>query len=311
MNAVAHPISQQPSVWSRLRARMAELWFAPGDARALALCRIMIFWFIWPGFTPRQYGTFTEIQTLVWQPVGLFRAFDLRLLSEPVLNAMGVVHAVSAGCAMVGLWYRPAALTTAVLGVYLYSISQNFGKINHNNNLLTLTPFIFAFARAADVWSVDQWLAKRRGSVTATLPSGEYRWPIQFVALLIATMYTAAGLSKLWRTGMDWAEGERFARLLLRHHFTHSPPTDLGVVLASHPLLCKVFAAGALVLELAAPLSLVARLPRAIILTSLGLLQLSIWLLMGVGFVQMIPLFLCVLPWQWLLRQLDRLRGKP
>jgi uncharacterized membrane protein YphA (DoxX/SURF4 family) len=285
---------------------MWDLWFAPSDPRALACCRILIFWSIWPGFVPRDFDVFVRARSFVWEPVSFFDTLGVPLLGTGALNAMSTVHALAAAAAMLGVFYRPAAVITAVLGLYLNAISQNFGKINHNNNLLTLAPFVFACARAADAWSVDAWLQRRRGRDVARVPSGAYRWPIQFVALLIANMYMAAGLSKLWRTGLEWSDVDRFARLLLRHHFTHDPPTRLGVTIADHPLLCAAFAKGALLLELSAPLSLLGRVPRALILWSLGLLQLGIWIVMGVGFAQMVPLFACLLPWQQLVRLVDR-----
>lgn len=285
---------------------MWGLWFAPSDPRALACCRILVFWSIWPGFVPRNFDVFVRAKSFVWEPVSFFDTLGVPLLGTSALNAMGTVHALAAAAAMLGLFYRPAAVITAVLGLYLNAVSQNFGKINHNNNLLTLAPFVFACSRAADAWSVDAWLRRRRGCDVARVQSGEYRWPVQFVALLIANMYMAAGLSKLWRTGLEWSDVDRFAGLLLRHHFTHEPPTRLGVTIASHPLLCAAFAKGALLLELSAPLSLLGRAPRALILWSLGLLQLGIWIVMGVGFMQMVPLFACLLPWQQLVHLVDR-----
>jgi CBS domain containing-hemolysin-like protein len=123
-------------------------------------------------------------------------------------------------------------------------------------------------------------------------------------------MYLAAGLSKLWRAGVEWSDVDRFTRLILRHHFTHEPPTQLGVTIANHPLLVAAFAKGALLLELSTPLTLLGRLPRALILGGLALLQFGIWAVMGVGFVQLIPLFACVLPWEQFVRWVDRLTAR-
>jgi hypothetical protein len=122
-------------------------------------------------------------------------------------------------------------------------------------------------------------------------------------------MYAAAGACKLINSGWEWALSDSFRRLLLRHHFTHHPPTHIGVWIADHPSLCKALAFMALCTELSAPLALLGRWLAAVILPGLFLLQVSIWLLLGVKFSPMLPLFLSLLPWNAVLCALDRAKA--
>lgn len=289
-----------------LRRSFLEDWFAPADPRGVALSRLLLYWYAWPGFEVRALGAYAEYGDSAWRPVSFFRTFDLPLFDADTLQAVSFAFTLSSFCALTGIAYRITAPLTAFLALYVYGLPQNFGKINHGSSLLVISLFVFAWARAADVWSFDAWYRRWRLKLPPMPPpSGEYRWPIQFVLLLVVTMYGAAGVAKLSAAGWDWALSDSMRLLLLRHHFTHSPPTNVGVWIADFPRLCQALALGALVLELAAPLALFGKGLRRVVLPGLALLQLSIWLLMGVFFENMIPVFLCLLPWTPLLGKWD------
>lgn len=303
------------SLLRRLADEQHRAWFAPADARTLAIGRILIFWYAWPGFTVQDFAVFADLASSAWYPVSFFRAWSVPLLDGTGLQALAVVASVATLFALLGLLYPISAPVAAFASLYLRGVPQNFGKVNHAENLIMIALVIFACARAADAWSIDAWLTRRwqqlrRLGAQATLQSGAYRWPMRFVALLVATMYTAAGCSKLLRSGWDWAFSSSFQHLLLRHHFTHVPPTQVGVWIATMPLLCKALAFGALATELATPLALFGRLPFGLMFSALFSMQVSIWLLMGVRFSAMLPLFLCLLPWHAVLARLDAARAR-
>jgi hypothetical protein len=259
---------------------------------------------VWPGFDLRGTDRWVVFRSSAWHPRGRWKSLDIPLLSADTLQVLDVAFTVSTLCALLGLFYPVTALGSAVLWCYLGGLPHQFGKLNHDQ-LLFFALFVFAFARAADVWSLDAWWRARRGRPPPA-PSGEYRWPVRFVALLICTMYCAAGCSKLLRTGWDWALSDSFQRQLLRHHFSHDPPTQIGIWLADFPGLCQAAALGALLVELSCPLALLGKWPYRILMPALGLLQLGIWLLMGVYFGHMAALFACLLPWHEALPWVDR-----
>lgn len=295
----------------RLAGAQHDAWFAPSDPRALAIGRFLIFGYVWPGLTVPDYAVYADFASSAWYPVSFFKAWSVPLLDAASLQSLALVSTIALACAALGLAYRVSAPIAALSTLYLHGVPQNFGKINHSENLLMLALCVFACARAADAWSLDAFLRRLRGrSVGPAAPSGAHRWPLRFVGLMVITMYTAAGASKLMHSGWDWALSGAFQRLLLRHHFTHQPPTELGVWLASMPLLCNALALGALLTELLAPLALLGRLPFGLLVSALFAMQTSIWLMLGVKFTPMIPMFLCLLPWALLLARFDQLRAR-
>jgi hypothetical protein len=300
--------SRSPLRWLRTFLQNQDsAWFAPADARALAICRVILFWNVWPGFRVVDYAFYADFRSSAWYPVSFFRAWSVPLLEAPGLHAVSLVASVASLCALLGLLYPLSAWMTFLATLYLHGVPQNFGKVNHSDNLLILALCVFACARAADAWSLDALIRPHipRWRQPSS-PSGHYRWPVRFIALLVVVMYASAGCSKLIHSGWDWALSESFQRLLLRHHFTHKPPTQLGVWIASMPALCKALALGALLTELSAPLALLGRWPFRVILPALFLLQVSIWCVLGVKFTPMLPLFECLLPWNAFVMLLDR-----
>lgn len=271
---------------------------------------MILFWHFWPGLRVEEYASFAAFRSSAWYPVSFFKVWSIPLFDASVLEAMSVAANVLALCALLGFAYPLSAGGSALLALYLRGVPQNFGKVNHSDNLLIFALLVFAFAKAADAWSVDAvlrrrlWKKKPRAS-----PSGEYRWPIRFLSLLIVTMYGAAGASKLLNSGWDWALSDSFRLLLLRHHFTHSPPTQIGVWIAESPQLCKALALAALLIELSAPLALLSKWLHRLLLPALFALQVGIWLLLGVKFSAMLPLFLCVLPWGYAVSLFDLAKG--
>jgi uncharacterized membrane protein YphA (DoxX/SURF4 family) len=300
-------------------------WFGPTDPRVLAICRVLLFWYVWPGFSVTNYSGYAQLERWAWYPAGLFEAFSIGPPSASLLAILSVIRSVSTLLALVGLLYPFTAPLAALSSFVLLGLPQNFGKVDHSENLLVLALLVFSFARAADAWSIDAWL-RRRWSLGAWLrrraghsppgteaasarprqPSGHYTWPRRFLLLLVVTMYGAAGASKLLHSGWAWALSDSFRWLLLRHHFTHHPPTQLGVWLANDPALCHALALGALLTELLCPLSLLSRTFSRVLIPALFVLQGSIWLVLGVHFRAMFPVFYCLLPWPALLLLLER-----
>jgi hypothetical protein len=297
--------------WLRRRvAYQHDAWFGAADARHLAICRLLLFGYAWPGMAVPGYAEYAAYRDSAWYPVSFFRAWSVPLLGASGLEALSWVLSMASLLALVGLCYPIAAPVAALSCLYLRGVPQNFGKINHSENLLVIALLVLALSHAADAWSLDALWRRLRGHGQRLRAGGHYRWPIRFIGLLVITMYGAAGLSKLAASGWDWALGDSFRRLLLRHHFTHRPPTEWGVWVAGFPTLCRALALGALLTELLSPLALLGKWPYRVVLVALGCMQLGIYLLLGVAFRPMLPVFFCLLPWAQLLGGLDWLRAQ-
>jgi hypothetical protein len=312
MSGVAERTLQQRL--SALGRAVIEPWLAPSDPRALAICRLILFGFAWPGFHAVDVSGFAAYRHVTFHPIGILGALHVPVVAPAALYAIGAAHTVCSGLALLGLFYRGTALVTAFTGVYLDWIVQSSGKTNHGGLLFIWALFVLGSARAADAWSVDAWWRRHRG-LARPLPSAEYRWPVRFLSVLVASMYGAAGISKLTTSGLAWGYGGSLRWRLLAHQFTHHPPTGLGVVMARSSTACRVLGLGAELLELSSPLSQLHRYLYRAIIPSLALLQLAIFLSMGVLFKEMAAIFLCLLPWDSAIGLLDRalasLRAKP
>ena len=54
-----------------------EAWFAPTDPRVLAICRLFIFWHVWPGFVIEDYASYADFKSSAWYPVSFFAAWSV------------------------------------------------------------------------------------------------------------------------------------------------------------------------------------------------------------------------------------------
>lgn len=284
-----------------------EPWLKPSDPRAVAICRWILFWFAWPGFRfGRGHAAYAEFAASTgWQGVGLLGMLHVPLAGPSGQAAIAAALTITAGLALVGLGYRFVAPVAALLKLYIAWIPQGSGKINHGGLLYTLVLVVIAFSPAADAWSLDAVIRRLRGRPRAERRM-EYTWPIRFIALMVVTMYGAAGLSKLIHSGLGWALSDNLRNLLLWHHFITKPPTMLGVFLADYPTLCRALAFGALWLEVTGPLALFNRTYYRLVIPGLASLQLMIWVTLGVMFKEMILVFACLLPWDTWLTHADR-----
>src|SRR5439155_18796170 len=125
--------------------------------------------------------------------------------------------------------------------------------------------------------SKDSAWQEPRPPVAPAPPSGEYRWPIRMVWLLMAVVFFTAGGTKLRRGGLEWITSSTFATILVSKHYDPDPPiVDWGLTIAQIPALTLAMAAGSVLLELSMPLALFSRRARAVLPATLFLMQLGI-----------------------------------
>ncbi len=287
-----------------LRPGLAELWFGRNDPRHLAIARILVFGHMFLYRTGNN-ARFLELKEVAWYPIALFQDGGLPVLSVGAVRVMQDAFVGLTLLAMLGVGFRLVAPLTAAVHLYLFAIPNCFGKVNHDNAIVIVS-IILAFSCASDAWSFDAWLRRKVKRDAPRRLEGAYRWPLTMMALTVCIVYGAAGWTKLDKTGLEWAWSDSFSRYLLRHHFTHQPVIMFGVVLASFTTLCKLLASVALAIEVSIPLAVLHRRLYPVLLLGAACMQLSIWLLFGVFFRMMIPVFLALLPWGRILSLLER-----
>lgn len=289
-------------------------------AEELALARIVFF-----GWTAlcnwrRDSALWVPFAELDFRPPGLAKLLGLRFASGGWMEALDVAWVAVLLASAVGLFSRWAMALSLLLGVYLLALPHGIGRTQHSDAVLVFVMAAFALSRAGDAWSLDAlleaWRARRQGtqrvapaparSAASVVPSVEYAWPQAFTLLCLVIVYFAAGIAKLRETGIDWGWNEGGRLRLIAHAYTHSPPTQLGLLLAEAGAAPRILGTLAFALELSCPLALVLRPARWLIVGGLFLLQLGIWLTLGVFFDGFFGLFALCIPWLRLRGSLGR-----
>src|SRR3954462_8604121 len=171
-------------------------WFAPAAATNLAVSRVLFFGVLAAFYIPHDFSIWGSVSPAFLQPIWLFETFRVPVLSPRLLEVAETVWKLALVLSSLGLFSRVSMTAAAVLGTYLLGLPHNFGQTYHFDAVLVLAFAILTVARSGDGVSID---ALRRR--TRPAPSGEYRWPVRLVWVTMATVFFAAGLSKLRHSG--------------------------------------------------------------------------------------------------------------
>lgn len=279
-----------------------------GSAEALGLFRLVFFAAVFLLFLVQNRAVWTEFTALVWQPSAAFSWIYFPRLPRTVVVALQSLWFLSLILSAIGCFTRPATILAFLLGVYFFQLPNNFGFSYHYDNLITMVLAIFAVSRCGDAWSVD---ARKRRPNAPPVHASEYVWPVLAIRALWCLMFAGAAVSK-WRTsGLEWATSDSMRFLLLRHEYTHAPPTHWAMTLAQSPLVCNVLAGTALLFETLAPLALFSRVARLVLVPSLFLMQVGIGLVLGTLFESNLICYLCWLDWTWVASSLTARQRMP
>lgn len=263
--------------------RLAALRIAVGVfALVYAIGRTPVFL----ALTDRPEDDFDGVGILTW-------------LSGPLPDAVFVAvlaTAVASGVSFVLGWrYRLAGPLFALCMLVTTTFRGSWGQLLHFENLMVLQLLVLAPSPAADAWSLD---ARRRdaahgGGVRSDRESVRYGWPIAIAGLVTVITYVIAGIAKLRYGGMEWVTGDT-----LRHHISYSAArldliggtsAPLAEVAVRTPWVLPVCAAGAVVIELGAPVVWLGARWRNAWVACAWAMHAGIYLTMFVGFPS--PLF--------------------
>jgi hypothetical protein len=295
--------------------RCERFWFEPQPPLNLGVCRVLFFALMCVMFLALPIRPFAEVGTssVYWDPVFLLKVAEkiahvlhLPIIAPaPVMGLIGIVWKLSLMMACVGLFTRASTIIAFVLGTYITGLSNSYGKIESQ-----LLPLIFimgflALSRCGDAVSLDAIFRRRRRPIA---PSGEYRWPVRMVWVLMAVIFFNAGTAKLRHSGYRWAWAENFQLLLITQFYNANPPVvRIGLFIANHVWLARLFAAGSLCVETLFPLALFTRWGRWFFPLAAFGMQVGIGLLMNIWFVGFLGAYLFWVPWD---KVIDRLTGR-
>jgi predicted DCC family thiol-disulfide oxidoreductase YuxK len=129
-------------------------------------------------------------------------------ISRPLVVVASSLLIVVCIAGFIGLFARASALLGLLLGLYVFGITQVYGKVSHDHVLIWFMA-ILAASPCSDALSIDAIFASRkradRGITEPLPPSISYALPLRFASLLLGLIYFFPGFWKLWGSGFAWA----------------------------------------------------------------------------------------------------------
>ncbi len=294
-----------------LTRRWERFWFAPKDALTLGVCRLLFFGLLFWNYLDQLFAPWGDVSRAFWQPIWIFEKFHILALSSDVLRVMEIAWKGSLALACVGLLTRFSTATAFALGIYLLGLRHNWGKASHDDASTIFILLILALSRCGDALSLDALIRRKRRAPTdgpsplLPLESGEYRWPIRAVWLVLSMVFFNSAVAKLRRSGLEWALSENLAVLMVRLNYFNKPATDWGLQLANIRGFSQFMGISAIAVELFFPLVMFSRIARWILVPSAFLMQLGNKFLLGVDFTGFMFAYVFFIDWRRLLTRRD------
>jgi predicted DCC family thiol-disulfide oxidoreductase YuxK len=291
----APSLSPAARVWRAGRDAWLRYWFTPETSENLGAARAIFFAGVLLLYGWEDLSAWGDVDRAFWMPVWAFARFGITPAGSAVLELIEWLFKLALLCGAIGVAPRLASGVACVLGFYLLGLPHNFGQTYHFDALLVFVFGILAVARSGDAVSIKALRESRRRA-----PSGEYRWPVRLAWLTMATVFCAAGLSKLRHSGLEWAFSENMSVILTKAHYGRSdadPMVDWGLFIARSPVLSQGLALVSLVVETAFPLALVSRHARLLLVPGAFMMLVGIRVLMGPTFGGFLLVFAFWIPW--------------
>ncbi|MEP1126301.1 MAG: HTTM domain-containing protein [Ilumatobacter sp.] len=213
--------------------------------------------------------------------------------SAGVLTAVAAAAFVSGIASTLGWRYRPNAVVFAVAMLFLTTLRGSWGQLLHFENLMVLQLVVLAASPAAEAWSLDARRAAMWDGPEEGADSARYGWPLAVVGLVTITTYVVTGIAKLRYGGLGWMSGDtlqnHIAYTAARLDLLGGNPAVFAEFAVRQAWILGPLAAGAVIVELSAPVVLLGRRCRNIWVIAAWLMHVGIFLTMAIGFPS--PLF--------------------
>jgi hypothetical protein len=277
-------------------ASLRDWFFARGDASAAAAMRIAFagcyLFMLWDLFPVRNLllahsGYFGTIDTHYVER-GIF---DLLYQADSTLG-IGIwfgVAVLSALLAFLGLLTRVAVPVSMLCLVLLHR--RNPYMLFGADMVLFDIGLWLMFLRCDRVWSVDEWLRRRRGrAASRVIPL----WPLRVIQIQVALIYFRTAMAKL--ATEPWQDGSAV------YYALHALGNDVFPQVMEHKLLLTLLTYATLAVEFSFPVLVFWRPTRWLAILSAMLVHVGIDLLMAIrlfGPVMYAGLAAFVLPEEW------------
>jgi hypothetical protein len=269
----AEPMNQFLDRWERF-------WFAPVPPHIYALLRI-VFGLVQCGtlFALRDLSTFWFLDGLVPLDVG---AVGLKqyVIAHGVGHAAGVVLYVSTVISFVAMTvgFQTRLAMPAALFTSLMQVAWNYLPLSGADAAMRVFLFCLVWADCGSTWSVDAWLAARRGAASA--PSSVDRGiiaPLRLIRFQVALIYFNAGIWKIFNP--YWRNGSA-VHYVVQSNVYRRPPHGLPI---TFDYFVSLLTYGTLAWELTFAFLLLFTRTRRIALIGGILIHLGMWSTIEVG----------------------------
>ncbi len=183
---------------------------------------------------------------------------------------------------MVGFWTRLTNVAVWVLTMCMFN--RNRCVLNSGNDVLTIGIFLLMVSACGKAFSVDAWLARRRGR----LPPGRIFvpvWPVRLMQFQLCVMYTTTGIIKLKGYGWGTFQGSWLDGTSLHYVLNHLDMLRWSYAQLPLPLwITRSMTYACLAWEVLFPLLVLFRLTRRWTLLFGLLFHLGVWLSMDIGY---------------------------
>ena len=200
-------------VWRRKALTILKKFFtAETHPLNLAIFRIVFFWTFLNETELAKVSWFSqlppELRTAPWGMHWVIGWLPIGESSVAICKSLLLLFCFTG---MIGLFSRTSALLTTVLGFYVLSVPQLFGKVNHYHHFVWFSALL-AVSGGGDFLSFDaiigSWRKADCGITSPPRSSAVYTLTLCFVQLLLGVIYFFPGFWKLWTAGYDWILGE-------------------------------------------------------------------------------------------------------
>lgn len=242
--------------------RLGAVWFAPGPAARLAALRVLVgafsLQYLWPRY--EMYTGTAGSSDSLFRPVGVAALLD-DPLPVPVFQCILQLTLLANVAFVLGWRFRVTGPLFGGLLLWVMCYRNSWSMIYHSDNLLVFHALVLGVTRAADVFSLDAWTARREGRAPPEEQAWSYGWPVRLICGVTLIAYFLAGVAKVaGPSGLAWVGGEAMRRQLavdaLRKELLGGGAPALVFTLYGQTWLFACIGVLTLVLELGAPLAL-------------------------------------------------------
>ena len=298
----------------RLSSAFSGFFFKDASPQNLGICRFLFYGIILCLYLGTDFSQWAKVPDVLWHPIFIFDFFRIPVFPADILGLLGVLWLISLLFSTLGFLTRPSILCSFVVGCYLLGMENSFAKTHHTESLMLVIFCVLCFSRCGDGFSLDTVFKRRYGwwpfGSSVKRPNPAYRWPVRLIWAMIALVFCAAGTSKLRNPNLEWITSEYMATLLVNKGLAGDRVDPLiewlPLWLGSKAGISSFLAGLTVLLECCAPLALVNRYLRAIIVPGLFFMLSGFWILIGAPFPQWLAAFVFWVPWDNLAtRRLD------